>query len=255
MTAMRVEPLRRADSRWRRVIERRALHVVREDAADAFVRSRGPLRRVLAALAERFVAARGFEPLGFARLGDWARERIGLSARQLQDLARTGALLERLPMTEAALSSDALSWSKVRLVARIATAADEWAWIARARTITVRALEHEVRRVDRAALEVATDEDGQPREESAGIRIRCTGHVQAKWSYARQLARRTAGEALPVWQAMEHVAAEMLSAFPLEVDPGIVGSLPMPLASNGAPVREDGAATVCVAYERAPTRA
>ena len=96
---MRAARLRRADSRWRRVIERRVLEVAHEDPADAFVRARGPLRRVLAALAERFVACRGWEPLGFARLGDWARERAGLSARQVQDLARTGALLERLPLS------------------------------------------------------------------------------------------------------------------------------------------------------------
>jgi hypothetical protein len=249
---MRVARLRRADSRWRRVIERRALGVAHEDPADAFVRARGPLRRVLAALAERFVAARGWEPLGFARLGDWARERVGLSARQLQDLARTGALLERLPLTEAALVSGALPWSKVRLVGRVATPADEAAWLARARAVSVRALEHEVRAVDRAALDV-TDEDGTPREERAGIRIRCTAEVHAKWSSARQLARRVAGEALPVWEAMEAVAAEVLSAFPLEVDPGIVGAI-----APGEPLRVVAAApaepsqaawaTVCAAH-------
>lgn len=243
---MRVAPLQRADSRWRRMIERRGLAVASEEPAGAFVRARGPLRRVLAALCERFVAARSWEPLGFARLGDWARERVGLSARQVQDLARTGAALEGLPLTESALVAGALSWSKVRLVARVATSADEAAWVARARTISVRLLEHEVRALDRSALEAITDEDGASLEERAGIRIRCSAQVRAKWSSARQLARHTAGEALPVWEAMELVAAEVLSAFPLEVDPGVVGSIPPAPAAEPPPV-----ATVCAAHARA----
>jgi hypothetical protein len=43
--------------------------------------------------------------------------------------------------------------------------------------------------------------------------------VRAKWWRARQLARRVAGEALPPWQALECIAAEALSAFPLDVEP------------------------------------
>lgn len=117
---MRPARLLRADARPCRAVQRRDLSLPAEDPADAFVRSRGPLRRVLTALCERFVSARGREPLGFARLGDWARERVGLSARQVQDLARTGAALERLPLAEAALVSGALPWSKVRLVCRVA---------------------------------------------------------------------------------------------------------------------------------------
>jgi hypothetical protein len=240
---MKTDRLPRADALERRAIERRPLELVRGDPADAFVRSRGPLRRVLAALAERFVAMRGWEPLGFARAGDWARERVGLSARQIQDLARTGAALSRLPSASAALVSGALPWSKVRLVCRVATPADERVWVSRAHAISVRALEHEVRAVDRGALEVSTDEDGAPAEERGGIRIRCTPGVRAKWWYARQLARRSAGEALPVWEAMETVAAEVLSAFPLEVDPGIVGSI--------AAAPERAPAIVCAAQRLA----
>jgi 5-methylcytosine-specific restriction endonuclease McrA len=237
---MKTVRLPRADALERRAIDRRSLELVREDPADAFVRSRGPLRRVLAALAERFVAMRGWEPLGFARVGDWARERVGLSARQVQDLARTGAALERLPLAGAALVSGALTWSQVRLVCRVAVPEDETAWVSRARALPVRKLEHEVRAVDRGSLEALTDEDGAPAEERAGIRIRCTPAVRARWWYARQLARRTAGEALPIWEAMEAIAAEVLSAFPLEVDPGLVGAI--------ASIPACAAANVCAAH-------
>ena len=67
---MRAARLSRADAHARRDLSPRPLALLREDPADAFLRSRGPLRRVVAALAERFVAKRGWEPLGFARLGD-----------------------------------------------------------------------------------------------------------------------------------------------------------------------------------------
>ena len=40
-------------------------------------------RRVLGTLARHFLRWRGQHALGFARLGDFARERLGLSAREL----------------------------------------------------------------------------------------------------------------------------------------------------------------------------
>lgn len=100
---------------------------------------------MLAAVAARLLDARAYEPLCYARLGDYARERAGLSARQLQDLARTHRALAGLPRLERALVANELPWSKVRLLARVASAADEEAWIARARALPIRRLEEEVR--------------------------------------------------------------------------------------------------------------
>ena len=119
----------------------------------ALVHSHAPLRVALARIAARLVATRGWERLGFARLADYARERVGLSARQLQDLAHVSAALARLPRVEAALLAGVLSWSKARLLCRVARAEDEAAWVAFAQRVRVRALEREVRRVDRGALE------------------------------------------------------------------------------------------------------
>ena len=50
-------------------------------------------RRVLGRLARAFLQRRAHQRLGFARLDDYARERLGLSGRELQDLAR---VVERL---------------------------------------------------------------------------------------------------------------------------------------------------------------
>ena len=73
------------------------------------MRSQAPLRRALARIAGRLVATRGWERLGLARPADYARERLGLAARQLQELARVDARFEELPLIEAAFVSGALT--------------------------------------------------------------------------------------------------------------------------------------------------
>ena len=60
-------------------------------------------RIVLGRLAHAFLRRRGHHDLGFGRLGDYARERLGLSAREVQSLATVSTRLERLPRLEAAL--------------------------------------------------------------------------------------------------------------------------------------------------------
>jgi len=197
--------------------------------------ARGPLRRALAAVAGRLVATRAWEQLGFARLRDYAVERAGHSARSLQDLARVDAALAGLPHVEAALVEGELTWTKARLLCRVANVDDEGLWVAFAREKTARALSREVRAVDVGALEsgaASTDEDGAPEEESETVQLRCTPVVRARWWQARQLARRVAGEALPVWGCMEAIAAEVLSALPLEVETQLA---PRPALASLAP--------------------
>ncbi|MDJ0867094.1 MAG: hypothetical protein QNK03_13375, partial [Myxococcota bacterium] len=57
-----------------------------------------PLRRALARLAGSLVARRDWQALGFVRADDYARERLGLSGRELHDLARTDAALAGPPL-------------------------------------------------------------------------------------------------------------------------------------------------------------
>ena len=166
------------------------------------------------------VATRSWERLGFARLADYARERVGISGRQLQDLAHTSARLSVLPRVEVALASELLAWSQARLIARVATHEDEARWLDFALSVRVRDLEHAVRAVDRSSLEGAgleTDEDGLDADVRVGVVVRCTPRVRAKFHAACTLARRVAGESLPVWACMEAVAAEALSALPVAV--------------------------------------
>src|SRR2546425_5302034 len=168
-------------------------------------------RRVLGQLAAAFLARRGHHKLGFARLGDYARERLGLSAREVQELARVADGLERLPGVAAGFDRGELSWSHVRLLVAAATPETETAWVECARTETVRGLRAAI---DRGAASVcASDEDdtvdGEPR-----VRFwqRCPRRVRTLWREARELASRMEGAERPAWRAAEAVAAEGLSA-------------------------------------------
>ena len=123
-----------------------------------------------------------------------------------------------LPGVEAALVAGRLGWSQARLIARVATPEDEARWIAFARSVRVRELEHAVRAVGRGSLEgggLETDEDGGDAACKVGVVVRCTPRVRPKFHAARALARRVAGEALPIWACMEAVTAEALSALPV----------------------------------------
>src|SRR5262245_31770516 len=97
-------------------------------------------RAVLGRLAHALLRRRRHHELGFARLGDYTRERLGLSARELQSLATVSARLERLPRLRAAFVDGVLSWAQVRLLATVATPEDEGDWLERARGRTGRAI-------------------------------------------------------------------------------------------------------------------
>ena len=156
--------------------------------------ARGPLRRARAAVCARLIEAHSWERLGFARLADYARERAGLSARQVQDLARVNAALADLPHVEAALVAGDLSWTKVRLLCRVATRADEARWIALARRLRASELSREVRAVDVGAAGAGapgvsvddSDEDGSRVEPRETVWIRCSHVARVKLEVALQ---------------------------------------------------------------------
>jgi len=213
-------------------------------------RSRGALRWVLARLASALIgggagrgpkraAARGsqgglpgahgpkggspgWDPLGYVRADDYARERLGLSGRSLQDLARVGRALAGLPRLEVALTSGALTWSQVRLLARFVGPDDEAHWIAFARGKTARQLERRVRAVDRGALGCGApngdaldcDEDGYGTEPHETVPLRVGSALCFKWPRTRRWAARVAGEPATPGAALEMITAEAISALP-----------------------------------------
>jgi len=185
------------------------------------VLAQAPIRRVLAVLAGRFVYLQGWERLGFARLGDYATERLGLSARTLYDLAHTDAVLPGLPEIESAFVCGELSWTKVRLLARVAGRGESAHWLALARGMTSAALARRVRAVDVGAVERSGvgRGDGEDGEEAwENVKIRCTSPVQGKWYRARQLAWRMVGRPVKPWECGEMIAAEVLSTIEMDAD-------------------------------------
>jgi len=182
-------------------------------------RSGAPLRRALARIAGEFVTRRAWEPLGFVRPADYARERPGLSAREIHDLAHVDAALAKLPAIDHALTTGQLGWTKARLVCRVATPESEVHWLAVAGRLSAAALSREVRAIDVGALEAggAEPEDDAASEREV-LRVRVPKRVKAKWGEVKRTLRRVAGEWLPNETCAELVAAEVLSAIGREVD-------------------------------------
>ena len=174
----------------------------------------GPLRRALAAICARLLDTQAYEKLCYARLRDYARERAGVSARQLQDLARAHRAFATLPGLERVLIASTLPWSKVRVLTRIATPEDEEAWIARAQKISIRRLEEEVRAA-RGLVDGALDAEADPPR--VRVTLHCTPAVRATWMLAREFAERVSGQRLREDEALEWVTAEALSA--VSIDP------------------------------------
>ena len=222
-----------------------------ERQLEALARARAPLRRTLLALAGRLVAKRGWERLGYARPGDYARERLGLSTRALQEFARVDGQLAELPHLEVALLSGRLSFSKVRLLARFATAETEAHWIERAGGLSVRTLEKQVRAVDRGALEsggleqggrlnsrptrsepkasevrptAELDEEGGDARPNAWVRMRMPLGLCFKWARTREYAAKLAGKKIAPSEALEMITAEVLSALPVDLVAESAGS-------------------------------
>ncbi len=182
----------------------------------ARARASGSLRAALARVARGLVARHAWERLGYARLSDYACERLGQSARTVQDWAHVGHALEYFTPLAKALESGALPWTKVRLLTRLRHLSDVEAWLPRARCMTASDLAREVRRCDQRSTEAGWTEVGPYEGPIRGVQIRCTPLVRRRWSYVLRLAYRVVGNRIRECDVAEMVAAEVLSALPLE---------------------------------------
>jgi hypothetical protein len=166
-------------------------------------------RLVLGRLARSFLGSGGQHTLGFARLGDYGRERLGMSARELQSLATVSEGVARLPAIAAAFECGELSWAQLRLLVSVAQPATECEWLALARGRTVRALAALIQEAGKD-----DEDDGADAEVHVRFRLRCPRRVARLWRHVVELARRMAGADLSQGQAAEAIAAEGLSARP-----------------------------------------
>jgi hypothetical protein len=201
----------------------------------ALVGSGAPLRRALARIAGELVRRRAWQPLGFVRPADYARERPGLSPRELHELARVDAKLAGLPAMDRALTTGRLGWTKARLLSRVATPEDEGRWLEAARGLSAKALAREVRACDVGALEAGrADPPEDDERERAVLRVRVPPRVKTKWGEVRQTLRRVTGGWLPTEACVELTLAEVLSAIRLEEGPEEPPSLARQVRSGSA---------------------
>jgi len=165
-------------------------------------------------LARDFLDRRGWTTLGFVRLGDYTRERLGISPRSIEEDARVARALEQLPLLTIALLEGRVNWSAVRLLAGVAEPHDEATWIETTSTLDFDALESLVRsaRANKRDLPVAPDAVSES-DEDPSIRwsVRVSRNGRRLWNAASELAERVAGEKLSQAQVLEFVAAEAAS--------------------------------------------
>jgi hypothetical protein len=192
-----------------------------DTAVGRLARAEARARHELGRAAARFSAIGGWQDLGFSRIGDYARERLGMSGRELSSLAFVATRLEKLPRVSHAFAVGDLSWSATRLLCAIADGENERDWLARAVGTTASELALEVRRRVSAAIgevadtigEVCDSSDGEPR---MCLSVPCPGRIAFLWRRAVELARRMLGSQVPVWQAAEAIVAEASSAVAIE---------------------------------------
>ena len=184
--------------------------------------ARSAARPVLGALAIALCKSRAHEKLGCRSLGDYAREKLGVGARTVREWGRVGRALQDLPLLRSAVLSGEVSWTVARLVVGIVTPQNEEACLETVRGRTVRAVKAMLEAVRKAEAEAeaarAAEVNGsnaareeEDDDESVAVRIPCDRRSALLWTAAVELARRVAGEALPVWQCAERVAAEAAS--------------------------------------------
>ncbi len=100
------------------------------------------------------------QALGFVSAVQFARQRLDMSRRLARTLIAVGSALRELPLTDDAFCKGRISWSKVRLLVKIAIPENEKAWLTRAEGISCERLELEIRGAEKGR---------PPREDGLGV--------------------------------------------------------------------------------------
>jgi hypothetical protein len=124
-------------------------------------------RRLQAHLVATLIKRRLWCPLGFSRLGDYAVERLGVSARSLEEDARVVTALAVLPLIRSAFESRAIRWTQARLLTSIATPRTEEEWLRVALPSTTRRLTDLIKDARRRRAAAGQDPDVWPAAENS----------------------------------------------------------------------------------------
>jgi len=116
-------------------------------------------------MAQRFLALRGWQSLGFASEAHYARERLGMSRASLRSKVSLARRSEGLGHVTAAIQQGQIGFEAAQLIARVATPNTERAWLTRATRRTFKHLREEVQAVEVATRYAAQTDRSPPSEE------------------------------------------------------------------------------------------
>ncbi|MBT8451497.1 MAG: HNH endonuclease [Deltaproteobacteria bacterium] len=115
-------------------------------------------------IAQRFLALRGWQALGFTTEAHYARERLGMSRASLRSKLSLARRSQGLHQVADALQRGHIGFEAAHLIARIATPTTERAWLTRATRRTFKHLREEVQAVEMSARFLGETDTSPPTE-------------------------------------------------------------------------------------------
>jgi hypothetical protein len=109
----------------------------------ALARKRCKMLAVIATLLLAMKRGGWYRRLGFASIAGYAFDAASFSKRKTVELIELAERAEKLPKIAAAFAAGDVQWTKLRTIARVATASTEAEWLAKAASMTSRRLERE----------------------------------------------------------------------------------------------------------------
>jgi Holliday junction DNA helicase RuvB len=176
--------------------------------------------RVLAFYLVEMDTRRLYQTTGHGSTAYYAEKRLGLDRRRTAELLRVGRKLRELVETDRAFCAGRLCWTKVQVVARMATPEHEAAWLAEALRLDVRELK---------LLSACSKEGGPPR--AAGdqkglpeirfpVSTSLSALTHAKLEKAQQMLAAELGREVDVAGLLDVVLGDFLST---EADGSVKG--------------------------------
>jgi Holliday junction DNA helicase RuvB len=161
---------------------------------------------------------------GYSSAVQYACRELEMRRRQARDLLAVGGALEELKRIDAAFADGRLSWTRVRILCRIATCETEAAWLERALKIPCQQLEWEVR---------GSEKGRPPRDDGKGLpalrlNVSFKGVDPAcheLYEQARSYVRAEMGEEVSPGELLRRLCGSLLTLArrgeKTEVDPGL----------------------------------
>jgi len=148
--------------------------------------------------------------LGFATIGDYAREKLGIAASTAQKMARAARELQKRPLLRKAVWAGEVSMRAAEAVFPVAIGEAEARWVELARTATVRELQAAVKELRGPDCGSETPAPDQQDEKWGPILARVAPEQMPGIEEAMFVARRVVDAAAPRWKLLDSLCAEFL---------------------------------------------